>query len=933
MAVSTAPPSTGGTNDNGTIFNIATNGALSTLASFNDQVSGSYPAGSLVQGSDGAFYGTTEYGGTNGEGTVFRMAADGTLSTLVSFDGINGAEPYGALVQGADGNFYGTTQYGGSNGQGTVFGLTTNGAMASLFSFDGLRGLHPQSGLAQGTDGSFYGTASYGGVGFNGADLSGDGILFRLGDDPPGTPPALIAQPASQIAPVGGAAVFSVKAGGSAPLSYAWQRNGSAIAGATQSSYTASPVSLNDSGGQFGCLVSNAYGSAASASAELSVFNVSGPLFSFHGFDGGDPSSVLTQGIDGRFYGTTEYGGAFGNGTVFSLSTNGLLETLSLFSLIDGAQPSGTLAQGNDGIFYGTTQNGGTYGNGAIFEVTTNGVMATLFSFDNSDGANPQSGLIAGADGNFYGTTAEGGAYGYGTVFSLSTNGVVTNLVSFNGANGAEPYGALIQGLDGNFYGTTEEGGTNGYGTVFSLTAQGVLSTLFSFDNARGAYPQAGLIQGRDGLLYGTASQGGTNGDGAVFSLSTNGVFNALFSFAGTNGLAPEGALAQGSDGNFYGTTAEGGAYGLGTVFSFSTNGLVSNLFSFAGANGAGPAAGLVQGRDGNFYGTTTSGGLGFDGLSWSGNGTVFRLAAGITPQAPLVLAQPQSQIVPAGGSVSFSVSAASGAPLSYLWQRNGAAIAGATQSGYTTNNVSPADSGSLFSCLVGNVYGSTPSSKAALTVSPGSLVQNGGFELGTFADWTTSGNFADCYIGTTAQCVHSGAYGAELGPIGSLGYISETFATTAGELYQISCWLNSDGQTPNEFSISWNGATLFDQQNIGDTGWTNLQFDSGATTTNTVLTIGFRDDPSYLGLDDIAVYPAGVAPPQFQAVTLSSGTISFSWSAKAGQLYQVQFTTNLNQPNWVNLGGTVTASNSAITVSLPVGTNVQLFYRSVLQP
>ena len=212
---------------------------------------------------------------------------------------------------------------------------------------------------------------------------------------------------------------------------------------------------------------------------------------------------------------------------------------------------------------------------------------------------------------------------------------------------------------------------------------------------------------------------------------------------------------------------------------------------------------------------------------------------------APTITAQPASQIVTVGASVTFTVTAFGSSPLSYFWSRNSAPIAGATGSSYTNNNVQLSDSGSQFSCLVSNAYGTALSSNAVLTVVPPSLVQNGGFELGSFADWTTSGNFESSFVTSLAPYVHSGVYGAEFGPAGTLGYISQTIATTVGQMYLVSCWLYCDGETPNEFSVSWNGATLFDQQNIGSTLWTNLQFQASATDSNTVLTFGFRDDPS----------------------------------------------------------------------------------------
>src|SRR5208283_4562892 len=114
------------------------------------------------------FYGTTSHGGTNGDGTVFKISTNGALTSLYSFTGGNdGAYPYAGLVQGSDGSFYGTTDEGGTNGGGgTVFKISTNGAFTSLYSFSGSGndGANPQAGLVQGSDGNFYGTTSGGGT-------------------------------------------------------------------------------------------------------------------------------------------------------------------------------------------------------------------------------------------------------------------------------------------------------------------------------------------------------------------------------------------------------------------------------------------------------------------------------------------------------------------------------------------------------------------------------------------------------------------------------------------------------------------------------------------------------------------------------------------------------------------------------------------------
>jgi len=140
---------------------------------------------------------------------------------------------------------------------------------------------------------------------------------------------------------------------------------------------------------------------------------------------------------------------------------------------------------------------------------------------------------------------------------------------------------------------------------------------------------------------------------------------------------------------------------------------------------------------------------------------------------------------------------------------------------------------------------------------SPIGQVQNGGFESGTFTNWMQSGNLDGTDVVTDTNYVHSGTYGAQFGPAGSLGFISQMLATTPGASYVLSFWLGSpDGLTPNEFLVSWNGATLFDQANLPAIGWTNLQFSVTATGSTAIVQFGFQDDPTYLSLDDISLAP-----------------------------------------------------------------------------
>jgi hypothetical protein len=176
------------------------------------------------------------------------------------------------------------------------------------------------------------------------------------------------------------------------------------------------------------------------------------------------------------------------------------------------------------------------------------------------------------------------------------------------------------------------------------------------------------------------------------------------------------------------------------------------------------------------------------------------------------------------------------------------------------------------------------------------------------------------------------------MGPGGSLGFLAQTLPTLAGQNYLLSLWLESPNipgtLTPNEFSITWNGGTLFDQVNIGKIGWTNLQFIVTSASSNTVLQFGFQDDQYYLGLDDVSLAPIPAAAFQTTTVAATNNILKFTWNAMTGLVYQVQFKTNLLQSNWVVLKS-ITATNIAITFvdTNPITGSPQKFYRLLLLP
>jgi uncharacterized repeat protein (TIGR03803 family) len=171
-----------GTGGQGTVFRMTTGGQFTRLASFPGpfvmpQI-GAFPDTALVEGSPGVFYGTT-INGANSRGTIYVATSGGSLSLLYTFsatdgNGFNndGSMPNG-MAYGSDGNLYGTTSGGGTHGAGTVFKITTSGAFTTLVSFDGVQAGKPMAGLVEGSDNNFYGTTSNGGT-------ANAGVVFKI---------------------------------------------------------------------------------------------------------------------------------------------------------------------------------------------------------------------------------------------------------------------------------------------------------------------------------------------------------------------------------------------------------------------------------------------------------------------------------------------------------------------------------------------------------------------------------------------------------------------------------------------------------------------------------------------------------------------------------------------------------------------------------
>ncbi|HEX3798730.1 MAG TPA: choice-of-anchor tandem repeat GloVer-containing protein [Verrucomicrobiae bacterium] len=554
-----------------------------TQGAFGD---GGNPIGTPVQGPDGTIYGTTQYGGNYmpvpgsvafGVGTIYKINPDFSGYQVIHrypADGSEGYFPSAGLVFGTDGNLYGETT-GYSTNQGTFYKIDTNGTtLTVLHTLNGNEGTSPMGNMIQGADGAFYATAFSGGDGGNGTvvKLAGTNasVIHQFASDTGGdgsNPYAAVLFDGTEIygstqsgGSVGNGVIFKIKSNG---MGYAILHD---FTGDSSDGQISAPMIKGTDGYLYGTLPnggSNDFGAVFKISTNGDNYTL---LHEFSASpDGAAPQAVLVQGPDGFLYGTTQYGGDNGDGTVFKLDTNGnnysVLYSFAGFvppntggggdgggeenlkprpagldlGTIDGRNPMAAMIFGQDGLLYGTTSSGGNNLNaGTVFQISTDGSFYNdLYNFNDGpdDGANLKSPLVQAANGILYGTSAGGGSNYSGTVFSMDTNGNFgTLLYQFgSGSDGQNPQGALV--LVGNtLYGTTQSGGSVFDGTVFSIQTNGAaFTTLHDFTDAEANTPYSGLTLAPDGSLFGTGSYGGTPPFGAIFKLfSRKGVISSI---------------------------------------------------------------------------------------------------------------------------------------------------------------------------------------------------------------------------------------------------------------------------------------------------------------------------------------------------------------------------------------------------------------------
>ena len=712
--------SSGGAHGDGTVFEIAYNGTsyatmATTLVNFDGTGDGANPADTLLIDSNGNLYGTTQNGGAAGDGTVFELAKTetgyaSTPTTLVTFNGSgNGANPYAGLIADPAGDLFGTTQNGGTDGDGTVFEVVSTGAnfdpliagtaanqavtdAATIDPFSAVTITDPKSGQTETVTVTLSNAANGSLVHLSGGNFS-DGVYTYTGTAAQVTLvlDGLRFLPTDhQVAPgqtvtttftiadtdtFGATATDSTSSVVATAVAVPIAIIGTAADQEATDRSTINPfanVTISDpNAGQTETVTLTLSTTANGTLTNLGGFIATATLGVYTDTN---TAAAVTMDLQGLVFTPTFYPGVVGETattgfTIADTDTTGenatdstttviatavpILTTLVTFNST-GENPHAGLIADAAGDLFGTTAEGAGSSYGTVFEIARTGVgifatsPTTLVTFTGTGnlGAQPYGGLIADAAGDLLGTTPFGGDDNAdGTVFVVAKTATgyattATTLIAFNGAgDGSTPYAGVISDAAGDLFGMTSNSGPGGGGTVFEIANNGTgyattPTTLVSFNGGNGANPSAGLVANAAGDLFGTEAQG------AVFEIADTGAGYATspttlatFSADGSEGADPLGTLIIDAAGNLIGTTYERGPGGDGTVFEIANtaNGYASTpitLVSFNGTgNGAFPYADLIADAAGDLFGTTSGGGA-------DGDGTVFEIANTITGYA-----------------------------------------------------------------------------------------------------------------------------------------------------------------------------------------------------------------------------------------------------------------------------------------------------------
>lgn len=370
--------------------------SVTLLYSFNGSNSSQGPEFvTPEQGKDGKLYGTTV-------GSVFRISTDGAGGQIFAFDGTNGAQPFGGVTLATDGNFYGTTSFGGTDNDGVLFKISSSGEYTILHDFTGgADGLLPSAAPMLATDGNLYGTTLYG-QGVTGATIykysaqTGLTALYTL-DEQQGSSVLTSLMQASD-----GNLYGTAYAGGTNNCGAVFALSTSGIL-LNDFSFPCAPGPESSAGALLQAADGNFYGTTerGGKKGDGTIFRINSKgvmsvLYSFGGppADGQYPDGGLVLATDGNYYGSTSKGGGHGFGTLYKFSPTTGYQLLYSFTSAVGELEFGSLLQHTNGKLYGTAFEGGKQNLGSIYSLDLG--LGPFITFVQSTGKVGQTAQILG---------------------------------------------------------------------------------------------------------------------------------------------------------------------------------------------------------------------------------------------------------------------------------------------------------------------------------------------------------------------------------------------------------------------------------------------------------------------------------------------------------------------------------------------------------
>jgi uncharacterized repeat protein (TIGR03803 family) len=722
----------GGSSGDGTVFKVTTNGTLTTLVNFNG-TDGAGPRAGLTLGIDGNFYGTTQGGGSSGDGTVFQVTPNGVLTTLVSFNGANGNGPFaGSLTLGTDGNFYGTTQLGGSSGNGTVFGvllvpiitvqpqsqtnytgstvvftvMATNPLPADLSYQWQKNGTNLVNGgnisgantntltltaISDGDAASYSVIVSnaYGTVTSSNATLTVNDLPF------------VTIQPLSQTIGVGSNVTFTATAYGAPPFIFQWYYNnspvGSPASGTNVSSYALTNVQTNQSG-NYSVFVINGLGSVMSSNALLTVV-----VF---------PPSISTQ--------PSSQSVVIGSNVSFNVSVSGMgpfnyqwyFNGTNILNATNATYAISSVATNNAGNYFVVITNsaGGVTSSNALLTVLVPPVITAQPSNRSVlTGTNVAFGVsLTGTVPFLYQWQFNGTNILNATNATYAISSVATNNAGFYSLKVTNSAGSSLSSNAALTVVLSPNSRTNIAGSTATFTASAFSPESLSFQWRKNGtnLVNGGNVSGATNSVLTLASV--QDADAANYSAVVNDTFNSVATSNATlTVIDPPVITAQPT--NLLVLLGTNVSFGVSITSSPS---FFSYQWQFNGTNilnatNATYAISSVATNNAGFYSLTVTN---LAGSSLSSNAVL------------TVVLSPNSQTNIAGSAATFTTIAFGPESLYYQWQKNGTNlinggnVSGATNSVLTLASVQDADAAN-YSAIVSDTFNSVATSDATLTV------------------------------------------------------------------------------------------------------------------------------------------------------------------------------------------------------------------------